>query len=438
MAGTLCAFLPITSAGRVRMGSRAGVAATIARPGESSIRVVAQTSPLSDHPAASAAGLGPGGGIDRILLRFEGSVPPSLTALAESDLRTAFNRRGVEVLRRETPASSAAGSVVMTIAIENERLEQIALKIEETSAEPPERQVGQPEAQPVAATTASPPAAAGGAPVVFALARRLNLAAFPVDGRLLALVVAADELLVTAGTEHLRHARQGTGGGSPSSQSDGAGIEAVAPSPQPEPGTAATTERVRDVAPSSSPGGDRPTPGPIPWWKDGLAATFAFDHFGGGQTHLGVDLTWRRRLGELWHTSLAAQGRRGRPAAAGSGTVDSQFLGGRVALGLTLVEAPGRFWLTLDAGVRAGHLQFDGHGTAPDGHATGHVVGTLLAYADAAVALDVPLGRSPLALRLGAGAGLPLLAQDAAAGGAVVTGASGPAFESLAGLVMSF
>ena len=78
----------------------------------------------------------------------------------------------------------------------------------------------------------------------------------------------------------------------------------------------------------------------------------------------------------------------------------------------------------------------------------GREVGTFLVYADAMLTLDVRLGRSPLALRLALGAGLPLLARvaaedtagttDTASSSTAVTAASGAAFESQGGVVLSF
>jgi len=446
--GTLCALLPLTTVGGESGARQAGSArANDHRPREAAgLRLAAQTSDALEPPARDTPGLGPGGGIDRVLLRFEGPVSASLTALAESDLRTAFGRRGVEIDRpdvRSSTTSTPASGVVLTIVITNERLEQAALKLEEKSPA-------------ISAAAARPPSAVApgddAAAIVFTLGRRLDLNAFPPDGRMLALVVAADEMLVAAGTEHWRHVRAASHSGVEPS-TPGAGETEAAPAPPPPTSAAANAagprrEEVQEP-PATAIGRDgaqqtvqgelgQDRQAPIPWRRDGLATTFAFDRFGGGQTHLGLDLTWRRRLGGRWHASLAAQGRQGRTITTTSGTIDARLLGGRLALGLTLVDDGGRLWLTLDVGARAGGLRFEGRGTAPDGRRTGHQVDTLLAYADTTLALDVRLGRSPLALRLAVGGGLPLLAQDAALGGSAVTGASGAAFESQAGLALSF
>ena len=411
-----------------------------------------ETKDAREQPDKGSAGLGAGGGIERVVLRFEGTVPASVTALAESDLRTAFGRRGVEVVRRDggpSNSGSTAGAVVLTIAIASERLDQVALKIEEKAgvARGPVPALADKVAPPASSTSATTLRNDGGG-TAFTLARRLDLNAFPPDGRMLALVVAADEMLVAAGTEHQRRLRGAAGGGAEPAL-PGA-VEAEAPPPatpaapnavaaaaQPEVTREPPAEPVSapaEVAQARAPGETRD--GLVPWGKDGLAATFAFDRFGGGQTHLGVDVAWRRRLGSRWLASLAVQGRRGLTVTTGAGTVDSRLLGGRIALGRTLASDGGRLWLTADVGARAGLLQYEGRGTGPGGDA--RQVDTFFGYLDATLALDVRLGRSPLAVRLGAGAGLPLVAQDAASSDTVVTGASGAAFEAQAGVVLTF
>lgn len=457
MAGAFCALLPLAPAATANGGRPPSAGWTkddrLAAP---VVRLAAETTSASERPARAAAGLGAGGGIERVVLRFEGAVPASLTALAESDLRTAFGRRGVDVVRREvgagSPSKPVGAGVVLTIAIANERLEQVALKIEETSAASRAPAAALAEGAPPSPSSPAVGAGDGVAAGAFTLSRRLDLTAFPPDGRMLALVVAADEMLVAAGTEHGRLVRAASRGGAESSPADAGeaqtagprapvATEATAPTEPGAPPPPAAAEIAGDATPGEARLRGVPNEGrsaPMSWPENGLAAMFAFDRFGGGQTHLGLDLAWRRRLGARWLTSLAAQGRQGRTITTTTGTVDSRWLGGRLALGLTLADDEGRLWLTVDAGARAGRLRFEGRGTAPDGRPIGHQVDTFSSYVDATVALDVRLGRSPLALRLSAGAGLPLLAQDVSSGDSVVTGASGAAFESQAGLVVSF
>lgn len=454
----MCALLPSTAAGVARAGRHAGSARASDHLPAEVVGLAAETKDAGERPEGGSAGLGAGGGIDRVVLRFEGSVPASLTSLVESDLRTAFGRRGVEVVRRDAgsgSSSAAAGAVVLTIASVSERLEQVALKIEEKSAARREPAPGPAAGEKPAPTASSPSALAprdDAAGIAFTLARRLDLNALPPDGRMLAVVVAADEMLVAAGTERQRRLRRTSRGGAEPAPPGAVEAEAPPPEVPAAPDAVAAPpptepDQKQLVAPEAPPMAaevarmQAPAEKPailVPWRDDGLAATFAFDHFGGGQTQLGLDLTWRRRLGLRWLASLAAQGRQGLSVTTSAGTVDSRLLGGRVALGRTLADDGGRLWLTVDLGARAGRLQYEGRGTAADGTPTGLQVDTLFGYVDATLALDVRLGRSPLALRLGAGAGLPLLAQDAASGDTVVTGASGAAFESQAGLVLTF
>lgn len=460
LAATLCALLPLTTAEVARAGRQAGPGRAGAHPAAGVVDLAAATNDARERPDGGSAGLGAGGGIDRVVLRFEGSLPASLTALAEADLRTAFGRRGVEVVRRDAASGasgSAAGGVFLTIASASERLEQIALKIEEKSAAPREAAPGTGTGEkpaPIAASSSGIAPRDETARIAFALARRLDLNALPSDGRMLALVVAADEMLVAAGTEHQRRLRGTSRGGAEPAVPGAVEAEATTPAaPAAAPDRAAAPSPPRETAekppvtpeapPATAAVAQMRVPAgasdaPLFWRTDELAATFAFDHFGGGQTQLGLDLAWRRRLGARWIASLAAQARQGLAVTTSTGTIDSRLLGGRVALGRTLAETGGRLWLTGDLGARAGRLQYEGRGTGPDGRPIGHQVGTFFGYVDATLALDVRLGRSPLALRLGAGVGLPLLAQEAASGDTVVTGASGAAFESQAGLVLTF
>jgi len=420
------------------------------------VELAAESNDARERPDRASAGLGAGGGIDRVVLRFEGALPAPLTALVESDLRTSFGRRGVDVVRRDAGAVTSGappGGVVLTIASASERLEQVALKLEEKSGVPREPRGPATGAKP--ASVATSPSVTGSRDdatgIGFTLARRLDLNALPPDGRVLALVVAADEMLVAAGTEHQGRLRGSSREGAepalpgaaeaeapppPAAPPAAPGATAAPASPEIAPEPPATPPLAAEVAHIWAPAEKREPP--LPWRDDGLAATFAFDRFGGGQSQLGLDVTWRRRLRTRWLASLAAQGRQGLTVTARTGTVDSRLLGGRAALGRTLADDGGRLWLTVDVGARVGLLRYEGRGTAPDGSPIGHQVDTLFSYLDATLALDVRLGRSPLALRLGAGAGVPLLAQDAASVETVVTGASGAAFESQAGLVLTF
>jgi hypothetical protein len=299
-----------------------------------------------------------------VRLRLEGPIPPAIAALVASDLRTAFGRRDVELIRREgstpaapegaqrtgaaaTGAQPSAREMVLTVAAASERFDQIVLTLEGAGAS--------------------------------TLTRRLNLTSVPADGRVLALVVAADEMLVASNDERLPR------------------------------------KRAAGAAPDSTPA-DSPT------------------------TAAGT-----RRLGWRAYGLLAAQARQGLTvwAADRAGTVDTRLLGVRLAAGAGLIDH-GPLSLTFDVGARVGRLWFQGRAQAgpPPIELSEYVVSV-----DAILTLDVELGRSPVALRLGVGGGVLLMSQVVTVSATDgrdkttstdVTGASGVAFESQGGIVLSF
>jgi hypothetical protein len=168
-----------------------------------------------------------------------------------------------------------------------------------------------------------------------------------------------------------------------------------------------------------------------------LALTFAFDSYGGGQSQLGPEITWRGRVGGSLVASIAASARQGLADHAKAGTFTSRLLGGRLALGAKLLSAAGRLALTIDAGVRGAGLWFDAH-PAADTPARVQAVATFLAYADVMLALDLRLWRA-VAARASVGGGVPLLAQTASEQGTgAATGASGGLFEAQLGAVLIF
>lgn len=380
------------------------------------------------------SGGGTGQGRELVRLRLEGPIPAAIASLAESDLRTAFGRRGVGLTRREgataaapegAPGIGAAAArppatgreMVLTVGAATERLDQIVLTLEGAGAS--------------------------------TLTRRLNLTRVPADGRVLALVVAADEMLVASADERLVRKRAAADAAAPPSSGPAtAPVAASAPAAEPAREAAASPNPSAPAKPPTEPPAAAPratvaaTAGTAaaPRARPGsrAAATFAFDHFGGGQTLLGFDLGWTRRVGSRVHGLLAAQGRQGLTASASTGTVGSRLLGVRLAAGMALIDGGGPLWLGFDVGARAGRLWLDGR--TQDTQVRGLEPISYLVYADAMLTLDVRLGRSPLALRLAIGGGLPLLAQVAAErnpGVTAVTGASGAAFESQGGIVLS-
>jgi hypothetical protein len=304
-----------------------------------------------------------------VCLQFEGPWSPSLTSLVESDLRTAFGRRDVPVCGRDVPAAERQAASLLTLRLESAAFDQVFLSFDPRDRQP--------------------------------LERDLNLSPFPADGRVLALIVAADELLQAAREEPT--------------------VTAVPVAPSPiVPEAAPTVVRTRAST--------RHAP------RQAIAVAFAIDHYGGGQTHLGPDLAWRLRVTRTLFVTLAGQARRGNPVDATSGTVSSHLLGGRLGLGLGLFLP--RLALTADLGVRAGRIWFEGEPAAGTA-AVGTTAAAFLAYADAVLAVELRIA-GPVALRLAAGVGAPLVAQAAAEGTRDVTAAAGVALGAQAGVLVLF
>ena len=327
-------------------------------------------------------------GAERALwLRLEGPWPAPAAALAESDLRTAFNRRGLDVERAEDAATGRRP--LLTVTTDSETLDHIVLIL---------------RAEPDAPVT-----------------RRLDLTAFPADGRVLALVVAADELLAATGDQE--RWRRPTAPPAEAAPLETKGAVVAIPSiAQPSPPDPSAPQLARLT----------------------LGAGVAFEHFSGGQTHLGLTVTSTFRQGRRWLASLAADGRHGRAVATANGQVTSRLLGGRVAVGANLLGHAARLTLSVDAGLRVGRLWFDGKPAGPDAPLSGTQVGTFSVVSDLVLALQARLGRrSPVSVRLAAGLGVPLLAQAASQTTAPdvtapVTAASGLVLESQAGLGVDF
>jgi hypothetical protein len=185
-----------------------------------------------------------------------------------------------------------------------------------------------------------------------------------------------------------------------------------------------------------------PTPGAPPA-RFTLGAAFAFERFSGGQTHLGPTVALTFHPGERWLASLAAEGRQGRAVATTDGQVTSRLLGVRLAVGAKLLGHAAPFVLSVDGGVRVARLWFEGKPAADTGQ-VGAQIGTTSVVSDVMLALRSRLGRrSPIWLGVAAGAGLPLLAQQAARASssgttAPVTAASGLLLEGQAGLGVEF
>lgn len=316
--------------------------------------------------------------LEIVCLRFEGPWSAPLAAQVDADLRTAFGRRDVKVCERDGAPALRETAPELTLTIDAETLDHVGLTLDPRTGPP--------------------------------LERALKLTPFPADGRVLALVVAADELLQAS---RERPAPETAAPAKPSPAAPPPPVKAPEPT---------TTIVQAPAAPT------RPT-------SRSLAAGFALDHYAGGQTQLGPDLTFRVRLGDGLLVAAAAQARRGLTADATTGTVTSRLVGGRLALGARL-WAGDRAELTADAGVRAGRIWLEGDPNA-GGAAVGSTAAGWLAYADLTLALDLRLG-GPIALRLDGRVGAPLVAQAAAEGTREVTAAAGLALGAEAALLMVF
>jgi len=318
-------------------------------------------------------------------LRLEGPWPASAAALAESDLRTAFTRRGLDVKRADDAAITRRP--LLTVTTDSEPLDHIVLIL---------------RAEPDAPVT-----------------RRVDLTSFPADGRVLALVVAADELLAATGDQARWRQPPAPEAIPPETKPPAAAIPSVVQQPPPE------------------------APAP-PRARLAVGAGFAFEHFSGGQTHLGPTLTGTFRPDPRWFLSLSADGRQGRAVATTNAEVTSRLLGGRVAGGATLLGQLDRVALSVEAGVRVARLWFEGRPTGPGAPLVGTRVGTLSVLSDVNLALQARLDRrSPVWMRVAAGLGVPLVAQaawqtTAPDVTAPVTAASGLVLESQAGIGVDF
>ena len=177
--------------------------------------------------------------------------------------------------------------------------------------------------------------------------------------------------------------------------------------------------------------------GPARGRRQSLAAGFALEHYGGGQTQLGPDLAWRLRFTSALFVAVAGPGAAGPGRRRHDGDGASRLLGGRLALGACLYALDDRLTLTADA-RRARRRGSGSRGTDRRARArSADTAAAWLAYADATLAISCGLA-GPLALRLAAGAGAPLVAQAAAEGTRAVTAASGLALEAQAAALMVF
>jgi hypothetical protein len=225
------------------------------------------------------------------------------------------------------------------------------------------------------------------------VARDVDLARVPPDGRAFAIAIAVDELVWASWAEiALAKSRRATKRAASPSR----------PSPPPE-----VVEGVEQELPSEG----RPSE---------LAVRFAGEHYLGGQTHLGADAATLLPLGERFTLDLGAGIRQGLRVSAPDGSVLSSAIGLGAGLRFAILHAPVAD-VGFSLGVRAAVARF--RGAAAPGAEQSELSG-LTAFARLGAFTAVHLGG---AFRLDAsvGGGLPLRALEATDNGRVVTGVSG-------------
>jgi hypothetical protein len=218
--------------------------------------------------------------------------------------------------------------------------------------------------------------------------RDVDLARVPEDGRAFAIAIAVDELVWASWAEI-----------------------ALAKRTRKKPRRAPPPEVVRGVE-NALP--ERKEPGTR------LGVRGAFEHFGGGQTHLGADATALFPFTERVGLELALGLRQGKRVNAEHGHVLSSAAMLGAMLRVTLLRAL-PLELSLFAGPRAGLARFRGR-AAPDARGT-ELSGLVLYARGGAVAGARVLG--PLWLEASGGAGAPLRGLEARDEGHKVSGVSG-------------
>lgn len=215
------------------------------------------------------------------------------------------------------------------------------------------------------------------------VARDVDLADLPADGRAFALAVAVEELLRASWAElALRGVRK---------------PETAAP-----PEVRAAVERPEAPARSSQ----------------AVGARVAFEHYDGGQTHYGGDAFWIRRAGNWLSLELALGARNALSVGAPSGTISASAF----TLGLALKPALVRltdFEVSALLGLHGARVRFDAE---PRAGAAAQAAHGFALYGRGGFAFA--LGRGTLRSHTHVGAGLPLNAFSASDGGRVVTGVS--------------
>ena len=383
-----------------------------------------------------------------VCLRFVGPWAPQRASRLRSDLKTAFRRRSVSLdcgIQR-TNGADTPPSYQLSLVVDAEVMREVTLTVSDTAD--------------IAGRSAR------------RIERYVDLRQVPADGRNLAVVVAADELL------------DATRRGLPSRPSGGA-PPAAAAAPRPPVAVAAPTAArraspdeptTRIVGEGRSPAqAERSPPPPVPAQSEperaaaappprtpvrqasstrraasavtmavprppgtarhAVAMSFAVERYAGGQTHLGPELAWSYGGDRGVFAVLAVGARNGLVVEAVGGVVESSLWSGRFALGAGLPLLGGGLVVAVEAGARLGQLRLQGRATT--GGVTPRDADTWLCYTDASASLRVRIA-GPVQARVEAGVGLPLLAQRALEGDQTITAASGVAAQGQLGAMVVF
>lgn len=245
------------------------------------------------------------------------------------------------------------------------------------------------------------------------VARDVDLARLPEDGRPFALAVATDELLRASWVELALSKRE--------------------PSPEVAPPEVekAAQQAVQRALPPAPPRQEPPPPPARTASESAAGVRLAIEHFAAGQTHFGADAALRLPFTRGVGIELGLGARKALDVQAASGAVSASALGAEGSLWVGLVTSA-TFGLDLFAGVRALRVSFDanaGGGATERDSANWAVSGR--------TGLGARVGGT-LRAALRAGAGLPLAAVEITDGDRVISGVSGLELFAASGLEVAF
>jgi len=383
---------------------------------------------------------------DSVCVRFVGPWARQRALRLQADLQTTFRRRAVS-FGCDAPRPSGARtppSYQLSLTIDEALMREVTLAVSDTA----DRE-------------------GGGAQRI---ERYVDLRNVPADGRHLAVVVAADELLDAA--RRARPSRSSDAEAPRAAVASGPPVK-VAASPAPPSASLATSSIAappidgadRAVAPAdrapplptapepaakASPPPRKPPPDrPVPTVGVATSASgpggdaayhaaalsFAVEQYAGGQTHLGPDVAWRYGSSGGVFAQLGVGARKGLVVRAAGGVVESSLWTGRLSVGTGIPVSWDGVGLVVEVGARLGRLHLQGRADVVD--FMGREATPWLCYADAVASLRVRIV-GPVQARQGAGVGLPLLGQKALENGATVTAASGVAAQGQVGAMVMF